>query len=120
MRYYSSIQSRLNYLGYDAGVVDGVMGRRSRAAVSDFQYEAGFPVTGRITDEQVSVLFSPEFEQAHFNPTPPDAPLPVEPEEDSFATAAPSSGEPQVIENVPEQDVAEETAMRMLLLVGLL
>ena len=109
VRYYSSIQSRLNYLGYDAGVVDGVMGRRSRAAVSDFQYEAGFPVTGRITDEQVSVLFSPEFEQAHFNPTPPDAPLPVEPEEDNFATAAPSSGEPKVIENVPEQDVAEET-----------
>ena len=50
VRYYASIQSRLNYLGYNAGAVDGVMGRRSRAAVSDFQYEAGFPITGRLTE----------------------------------------------------------------------
>ena len=112
VRYYSSIQSRLNYLGYDAGPVDGVMGRRSRAAVSDFQYEAGFPVTGRITDEQVGVLFSPEFEQARFNPTSPDAPLPVEPEEETGAVSSASqpSDDLPIIESEPDGDMAAETS----------
>ena len=67
VRYNMDIQHRLNYLGYNAGHVDGVLGRRSRTAISDFQYEAGFPVTGRLTNHQFDVLFSPEFEQAHFD-----------------------------------------------------
>ena len=119
VRYYASIQSRLNYLGYNAGAVDGVMGRRSRAAVSDFQYEAGFPITGRLTDEQVNVLFSPEFEQAHFNPTAPDAPLSVDPIEDDAgfstvpqsSTASQSSVVPQVIESEPTDDMAGKTGV---------
>ncbi|WP_119309468.1 peptidoglycan-binding domain-containing protein [Cohaesibacter haloalkalitolerans] len=113
-RYNMDIQTRLNYLGYNAGGADGVMGRRSRAAISDFQYEAGFPVTGRLTNEQVSVLFSPEFEQAHFNPVSPNAPLsnppaanntvaPVDQGSDNAASAPADTmaDAPEVVSNDP-------------------
>ena len=103
IRYNASIQSRLNYLGYNAGPVDGVMGRQSRTAISDFQFEAGFRVTGRLTNEQVDVLFSADFERAHFNAPPPDAPLPVPPQDNASASdnAGMSTGEPDIVENEP-------------------
>ena len=79
------------------------MGRRSRTAISDFQFEAGFRVTGRLTNEQVDVLFSADFERAHFNAPPPDAPLPVPPQDNASASdnADMSTGEPDIVENEP-------------------
>ncbi|MGS4944889.1 lytic murein transglycosylase [Meridianimarinicoccus sp. RP-17] len=40
------LQERLTAAGYDTGGVDGVLGSRSRAAISDYQRENGLPVTG--------------------------------------------------------------------------
>ena len=44
--YNAQTQTSLNYFGFDAGVPDGVLGSRSRAAVSQFQAYVGFPITG--------------------------------------------------------------------------
>lgn len=43
------IQTSLNYFGFPAGVPDGVMGRKSKAAVSNFQVFLGYPMTGQLT-----------------------------------------------------------------------
>ncbi|WP_319412992.1 peptidoglycan-binding domain-containing protein [uncultured Cohaesibacter sp.] len=91
VRYNMDIQHRLNYLGYNAGYVDGVLGRRSRTAISDFQYEAGFPVTGRLTNHQFDVLFSPEFEQAHFDTVEASRQQSSAPVEDNSAVSSSSS-----------------------------
>jgi membrane-bound lytic murein transglycosylase B len=39
-------QRALNTLGHDAGVADGVVGSRTRAALRDFQLEQGLPADG--------------------------------------------------------------------------
>ncbi|MCX2723741.1 L,D-transpeptidase family protein [Roseibium salinum] len=44
------LQDLLNRMGFDAGPVDGVMGRKTRAAISLFQEGADLPVTGNLTD----------------------------------------------------------------------
>ena len=41
-----SIQQKLNALGYDAGLADGLMGGRTRAAVAAFQKDQGMTVDG--------------------------------------------------------------------------
>jgi len=40
------LQERLTAAGYDTGGADGVLGSRSRAAISDYQRANGLPVTG--------------------------------------------------------------------------
>ena len=52
------VQAALNLLNYEAGPVDGVFGRRTRAAVSRFQADHGFPVTGRLDRAQMQTLFA--------------------------------------------------------------
>jgi membrane-bound lytic murein transglycosylase B len=42
----ASAQRALNTLGHDAGVADGVVGTRTRAALRDFQLEQGLPADG--------------------------------------------------------------------------
>lgn len=42
-------QAALNYFNFPAGTPDGVMGSRSRAAVSQYQAFMGFPSTGQLT-----------------------------------------------------------------------
>lgn len=49
-------QSALNYFGYPAGPADGILGRKSRAAVSQYQTFMGYPVTGELTSFQRDVL----------------------------------------------------------------
>ncbi|TYC52754.1 L,D-transpeptidase family protein [Rhodobacterales bacterium] len=44
------LQKLLNQMGFNAGPVDGVMGRKTRAAISLFQEGAELPVTGNLTD----------------------------------------------------------------------
>ncbi len=39
-------QTSLNYFGFNAGTPDGVMGSRSRAAITQYQIYVGFPATG--------------------------------------------------------------------------
>jgi len=43
------IQTSLNYFGFSAGAPDGILGSRSRSAVSDYQAYMGYPVTGHLT-----------------------------------------------------------------------
>ncbi len=42
-------QTALNYFSFPAGTPDGVMGSRSRAAMSQYQVFMGFPATGKLT-----------------------------------------------------------------------
>lgn len=42
-------QTSLNYFGFPAGTPDGVMGRKSRSAISQYQVYMGFPATGQLT-----------------------------------------------------------------------
>ncbi len=51
------LQRSLNVLGFDAGPVNGLPGRQTRAAVRAFQSSRGFPVTGELTRlQQLSML----------------------------------------------------------------
>ena len=52
------IQTSLNYFGFPAGTPDGVLGRRSRAAISQYQAHLSYPVTGYLTDYEKSFLLS--------------------------------------------------------------
>lgn len=45
-------QNALNYFGYDAGPADGVMGSRTRSAISQYQAYMGYPVTGNLEEYQ--------------------------------------------------------------------
>ena len=40
------IQRKLNELGYNAGIPDGVMGKRTRSAIMAFQQDKGVAATG--------------------------------------------------------------------------
>ncbi|RLJ60143.1 putative peptidoglycan binding protein [Litoreibacter meonggei] len=50
------IQTSLNYFGFPAGSPDGVLGRRSRAAISNYQAHMGYPATGQLTDYEKNFL----------------------------------------------------------------
>jgi peptidoglycan hydrolase-like protein with peptidoglycan-binding domain len=52
------IQTSLNYFGFPAGTPDGVLGRRSRAAISQYQAHLNYPVTGYLTEYEKSFLLS--------------------------------------------------------------
>ena len=49
-------QEYLNDLGFDAGPIDGLTGSKTRRAVAEFQANAGYPATGRLTPNQFEVL----------------------------------------------------------------
>ncbi|MBL3564280.1 peptidoglycan-binding protein [Rhodovulum sulfidophilum] len=49
-------QQALNYFGYEAGSADGIMGRRTRDAISRYQGYMGYPSTGRLDAYQRQTL----------------------------------------------------------------
>ena len=49
-------QSALNYFGFNAGTVDGVMGSRSRSAISSYQAHMGYTPTGQLTQYERDFL----------------------------------------------------------------
>ena len=51
------LQRLLNELGYNAGPVDGVVGRKTRAAIELYQEGADLPITGNITDSLVARIY---------------------------------------------------------------
>ena len=53
-----SIQASLNYFGFDAGTVDGQLGRKSRDAISQYQAYLGYPVTGKLSEFEKNLLIS--------------------------------------------------------------
>ena len=52
------IQSSLNYFGFNAGGVDGQLGRQSRAAISRYQAYMGYPATGQMTPLEEEILLT--------------------------------------------------------------
>ncbi len=53
-----NIQASLNYFGFNAGRVDGQLGRQSRTAVSQYQAYMGYPATGELTPFEYDILTS--------------------------------------------------------------
>ncbi|NZA02004.1 peptidoglycan-binding protein [Ottowia beijingensis] len=52
-------QTRLNGMGYDAGPADGVVGRRTAAALRAFQRDHGLPDSGRLDEATRQALTAP-------------------------------------------------------------
>ncbi len=50
------VQTALNYFGFAAGAADGVLGRRSRGAISQYQQSMGYRVTGLLTPYEQDFL----------------------------------------------------------------
>ncbi|MDW3222855.1 MAG: peptidoglycan-binding domain-containing protein [Paracoccaceae bacterium] len=50
------IQASLNYFGFNAGRVDGQLGRQSRAAVANYQAYLGYPATGQLSPFEQNFL----------------------------------------------------------------
>jgi len=57
-RINSAVQTALNFFEFDAGAVDGIMGRKSRAAISAFQGFMEYEQTGRLTEEENRFLLT--------------------------------------------------------------
>ena len=53
-----AVQSALNYFEFPAGTPDGVFGRRTRTAISQYQVFMDFPVTGELTQFQKDFLIN--------------------------------------------------------------
>ncbi len=56
--YNRESQTALNYFGFNAGTPDGVLGSRSRTAVSQYQAYVGFAVTGNLSQYERDFLVS--------------------------------------------------------------
>jgi N-acetylmuramoyl-L-alanine amidase len=52
----SGVQARLTNLGYDAGPCDGVLGSRTRQALTEFQEAFGLQPTGELNDDTIAAL----------------------------------------------------------------
>ncbi|MGC3939429.1 peptidoglycan-binding domain-containing protein [Roseobacter sp. EG26] len=52
------IQSSLNYFGFNAGRVDGQLGRQSRNAVASYQAYMGYPATGQLSAFEQDLLIT--------------------------------------------------------------
>lgn len=52
------VQTALNYFGFPAGTPDGVMGRNSRSAISQYQAHLSYPISGYLTDYEKGFLLS--------------------------------------------------------------
>ena len=68
-----TLQKRLNELGYNCGVADGIFGSRTRQAVMAFQRDNGLAVDGIVGPKTIAKLFPVEPPQ---NPQPQPQPQP--------------------------------------------
>ena len=66
----ASVQRGLASLGYNPGPADGVMGRKTRAAISAFQAKAGLPVTGEVSARLEAAVRAAKRIVASARPTP--------------------------------------------------
>lgn len=75
-------QQNLARLGYDVGTLDGVAGRKTKAAIRAFQEKAGLPVDGAVTPDLIAALAAvPSPAGAPPTATPPTAGAAPAPEE---------------------------------------
>lgn len=56
-----SVQAALIYIGIDPGPVDGLRGRRTRSALTDFQLSRNLAPTGEVDEETQELLFQAAF-----------------------------------------------------------
>lgn len=56
-KYVKKIQETLKELGYNPGSADGLMGKRTRGAISAFQKNVGLPLTGKDSDRLRDYLY---------------------------------------------------------------
>ena len=59
------VQTALNHFYFNVGAPDGVLGRQSRAGISQYQSYLGFPMTGDLTEFQRQVLIT-AYQRAQF------------------------------------------------------
>ncbi len=52
------VQTALNYFGFPAGTPDGILGQRSRSAISQYQAHLSYPVTGYLSEYEKSFLLT--------------------------------------------------------------
>jgi hypothetical protein len=52
------VQTALNYFGFPAGTPDGILGRQSRSAISQYQAHLNYPVTGYLTEYEKGLLLT--------------------------------------------------------------
>lgn len=52
------VQTALNHFGFPVGSPDGVLGSKSRAAISSYQAMLGYPPSGQLTDYERSILIT--------------------------------------------------------------
>jgi len=52
----AEVQVALNYFGWNVGSADGVLGKKSRAAITEYQAFLGYPATGELTGDQRLIL----------------------------------------------------------------
>ena len=57
VKHVKRVQEALAFLGFEPGVADGLIGKRTRAAISAFQSSLGEPPTGRLTPLQTQLLW---------------------------------------------------------------
>ncbi|WFM72785.1 peptidoglycan-binding protein [Halomonas sp. CKK8] len=69
----AEIQRELNRLGYDAGPVDGAMGRRTRSAIREYQADRDMAQDGRATAELLRRLRETERQEVASSSEPPPA-----------------------------------------------
>lgn len=50
------VQTALNYFGYPVGTPDGVIGARSRSAISQYQALLGYPASGALSEVERQIL----------------------------------------------------------------
>ncbi|WP_089269879.1 peptidoglycan-binding domain-containing protein [Puniceibacterium sediminis] len=62
-------QTALNYFGFNSGTPDGVMGSRSRAAISSFQGHMRYAATGQLTQYERDFLISSYYRAQSGGPT---------------------------------------------------
>ncbi|MEL6586071.1 MAG: peptidoglycan-binding domain-containing protein [Pseudomonadota bacterium] len=62
------VQTALNYFGFDAGGADGILGRRSRGAISSMEAFLAFPPDGRLTPFERDILLGAHRRAVSGNP----------------------------------------------------
>ncbi len=97
----TKVQDRLAELGYRPGPVDGVMGRKTREALKQYQDDSGLPADGKLTKTTLSRLNAPPQSEV---PGPQAAkPRTGESAEDGAGTAASEAADAAA----PEMAVAD-------------
>ena len=69
----ASLQRRLVSLGYGPGPADGILGKRTRAAIRAFQKSNGLPVTGMVSEKLEAALLSARRTMTEASPAVPRA-----------------------------------------------